>query len=490
MPTFPKSTLLATVTFAAILLVVHAIAPARGLNPATLRPAATFHTDRASIFPVVPLPLPGVPENLAVPNPTLPGFNPAAAANLSMVSPYLVEMGTGLDHFYGALDDLANGKRNRPVRIVHYGDSPTTADLITGDARELLQDRFGDAGSGFILIAKPWAWYGHHGVDVSATGWEITTAVGSMREANYGLGGASFLGWPGAESTIHLAAHSATSIEIEFLQQPFGGIVEVLADGKSVGTVKTAGEKKNGSATVNLPTGTRIVTLRVTIGQVELFGVAFGTRSRGITYDSIGLNGASTTVMSRAFSPTDWGNALQHRDPDLVIINYGTNESSYPAYVEKLYEPELRRAISRVRAALPNTSILVMSPMDRGTRDGNSITTMPAIPRLVDIQQRVAAELGCGFFNTYAAMGGNGTMERWYDGHPRMVGADLIHPSPQGARIVAQSLTGQLLIGYERYQQHHPPPGDQPVKQPQKQPQNTAPPSIASASNRPAVVSH
>jgi hypothetical protein len=37
-----------------------------------------------------------------------------------------------------------------------------------------------------------------------------------------------------------------------------------------------------------------------------------------------------------------------------------------------------------------------------------------------------------------------------------MVGADLIHPSPQGARIVAQLLTGQLLIGYERYMETHP----------------------------------
>ena len=39
-----------------------------------------------------------------------------------------------------------------------------------------------------------------------------------------------------------------------------------------------------------------------------------------------------------------------------------------------------------------------------------------------------------------------------------LVGADLIHPSPQGARIVAQLLTGQLLIGYERYMQNHPGP--------------------------------
>jgi lysophospholipase L1-like esterase len=145
-----------------------------------------------------------------------------------------------------------------------------------------------------------------------------------------------------------------------------------------------------------------------------------------------------------------------------VIINYGTNESSFPAYVDKQYESELRRAIARVRAALPETSILVMSPMDRGTKgDGEQITTMPAIPRIVAIQRKVATELGCGFFDTYDAMGGDGTMARWYEGQPRMVAADLIHPTPQGARIVAKTLTGQLLIGYERYVQHHP---DQTVK--------------------------
>jgi hypothetical protein len=50
-------------------------------------------------------------------------------------------------------------------------------------------------------------------------------------------------------------------------------------------------------------------------------------------------------------------------------------------------------------------------------------------------------------------MGGEGTMEKWYDDPPRMVAADLIHPTPQGARIVAQHLTEQLLIGYERWVQ-------------------------------------
>jgi lysophospholipase L1-like esterase len=476
-PNFPLSTLLAAATFAGILLEVHSVVdPAHGLDPASLRPAVAFREDRAAFLPVIELPPPEVPSTLAIPNPAAPGWNPAAAANLSLATEFLADNGGAMNHFYAALQALSDGRRDRPVRVVHYGDSPTTADLITGDARELLQDRFGDAGPGFILIAKPWAWYGHHGVEVDGTGWKIDTAVGSMREAAYGLGGASFVGPVGAESTIHLDARSSTSVEIQYMQQPGGGTIEVAADGAPAGSVKTdGGDKRNGAASVALPAGTKVVTLRVTGASVQVFGVAFGTGSKGLTYDSIGLNGASTTVMSRAFSPDEWGDALQHRDPDLVIINYGTNEAGYGSYVDRQYETELRRAIARVRAALPNASILIMSPMDRGAREGDSISTMPAIPRLVAIQQRVAAELGCGFFNTYAAMGGEGTMERWYDGHPRMVAADLIHPTPQGARIVAQLLTSQLLIGYERYLQHHP------------QPAKPSAPTVAGASNQSVV---
>ena len=67
-----------------------------------------------------------------------------------------------LDHFYAAL--LKGGT----VRILHYGDSPTTGDLITADARALLQKQFGDAGTGFVLIARPWAWYNHRGVEMEA----------------------------------------------------------------------------------------------------------------------------------------------------------------------------------------------------------------------------------------------------------------------------------------------------------------------------------
>ncbi len=458
MPTFPRQTMLATATFAAILLAVHyGVSATKGFDPSALRSIADFPSGKASLIPLVKVPPPPIPAVFAVPKPKLRGAI-AVASNLTLESQFLIDNDGALDHFYSALRDLHTGQSRRTVRIIHYGDSPTTADLITGDARDLLQERFGNAGPGFILIAKPWAWYSHHGVDVSATGWTINTAVGSMREADYGLGGAIFTGPVGATSTIHLLAHDSTSIEVQYLEEPGGGAIDITADGAPMGTVNTSGDtKKNNEASIPLTPGTRQVQLRVTGSPVHVFGVVFSRDDRGLTYDSIGLNGASTTVMSRAFNPVTFSAALEHRNPDLVVINYGTNESSFPSYVEKQYEPELIRAIGRVRSALPNASILIMSPMDRGERTGaDSIATMRAIPEIVAIQQRVAQQTDCGFFNTYQAMGGSGTMARWYQRHPPMVGADLIHPSPQGARIVAQLLTDQLLIGYERYMENHP----------------------------------
>jgi len=456
MSTFPTKTMLAAATFAAILLAVHyATGSAKGLDPSSLRPITDFPSGKSSLVPIVKLPPPPVPAILAVPKPKIRG-HAAVAANLTLDSQFLIDNNGVLDHFYETLRQLHSGQRHT-VRIVHYGDSPTTADLITGDARDLLQERFGNAGPGFILVAKPWAWYGHHGVDVSGDGWKIDTAVGSMREADYGLGGAIFTGPVGASSTFHLSSHDSTSIEVEFLAQPNGGSLDISADGQSDGTISTAADKKqNAAVTLPIPAGSRTIRLTVTGSPVQVFGVAFGRENPGLTYDSLGLNGASTTVMSRAFNPTTFAVSLEHRNPDLVVINYGTNESGFPSYVEKQYEGELVRAIGRVRTALPDTSILIMSPMDRGERSGDTINTMRAIPEIVAIQQRVAEQTGCGFFNTYQAMGGNGTMARWYDHHPAMVGADLIHPSPQGARIVAQLLTGQILIGYERYMQTHP----------------------------------
>ncbi len=130
-----------------------------------------------------------------------------------------------------------------------------------------------------------------------------------------------------------------------------------------------------------------------------------------MVYHSLGVNGANVTLLSKSFSGPHWAAELRHYKPDLVIINYGTNESGYPNFVEGTWGQEVKAAVKRVQAALPETSVLLMSPMDRGERkhDGH-IDTITAMPSLVKIEGGIGQETGVAFFNTYQAMGGSGTM--------------------------------------------------------------------------------
>jgi lysophospholipase L1-like esterase len=338
------------------------------------------------------------------------------------------------------------------LRVLHYGDSPTTADLITSDVRASLQQRFGDAGHGFLLLSKPWAWYGHRGVKLSSKGWsnEPASFKGGASDRIHGLGGVSFTASHGATATVELpSAHDR--VEIHFLRQRGGGEVRVDAGEQEVMTVSTAGEQGPGFESARLPAGTRSVKLTVTRGGVRMFGWSFERNEPGVVYSSIGLNGASVQTLVHHFEPKQWSEWLRHSKPDLIVINYGSNESENASYVDTYYAAEFRRLVERVRGFLPDTSVLVMSPMDRGKRRDGEIVTVAALPRIVDIQQETALQAGVAFFNTFVAMGGRGTMAEWYAARPRLVEADYLHLTGGGAAKVGGMLEVAILEGYERW---------------------------------------
>ncbi|HTR35887.1 MAG TPA: GDSL-type esterase/lipase family protein [Bryobacteraceae bacterium] len=438
----PKKTSLAIVTFAALVLLLEAVKLAR---PMTLSGVIDFQPRPSADVEVLPPPR-------AVP----PG---SANVKHAAAEPNLIDKHSSLTAFYKALWRTESGLPSAVTRVLHYGDSPVTADSITADARSLFQQHYGDAGHGFILIAKPWAWYGHRGIEVQGKGWHIAPATQARaRDGFHGLGGVSFEGDTGASSRIVLKEDHAR-VEIQFLRQPGGGVLSVETMGQGIASVDTDGPgKEPGFQTVPLPAGAREIDLTVQRGPVRLFGASFERDAPGVIYNSLGLNGGQVQVVVRYFEKKQWTEQLQHQHPDLVVLNYGTNESVYADYIERDYAGELREVIRRVKAAVPAASILVMSPMDRGQRDSTGhIVTVPTIPRLVEIQRQVAAEMDCAFFNTFQAMGGQGTMARWYEAQPRLVSADFMHPLPGGARKVGILLYEALNAAFQQFkasQQH------------------------------------
>ena len=427
-----RKTTLAVITFAVLILLPRAVPALK--NYVSLDPRD---------IPLV--------WDLPVPKPQELETDGVRAQRLQVQKPEnLVDPHKTLDHFYQAL--LQGGR----VHVLHYGDSPTTGDLITADARALFQKQFGDGGAGFVLIAKPWAWYFHRGVDMDSSKWAIDVAGDTpIKDGLHGLGGASFQGSPGAVATFTVKNEQHTA-EVAYLEQPDGGTFSFEADGNELGkveTTETTGEKPRPAWRLfDLPAGTKKFTVRVESGRVRLYGVEFSKGRSGVLYSSLGVNGANITLLSERFNGAHWTAQLRHYKPDLVVLAYGTNESGFAKFVDSTWAAEMKLAVKRLQTALPDASILLMSPMDRGERnERGEIETIATMPRLVKIEARVAEETNVAFFNTFQAMGGEGTMARWYAAEPRLVGSDDIHPMPAGAKIVGELLYGALRDGYNEY---------------------------------------
>src|SRR5690606_3490738 len=111
-----------------------------------------------------------------------------------------------------------------------------------------------------------------------------------------------------------------------------------------------------------------------------------------------------------------------------------------------------RRVARLVRQARPDASCVLFASLDQAVRDERGrIRTMPAVPMIVRATQRAARAEGCAFFDTFAAMGGEGGMERWYRANPRLAFGDFRHATPAGYRVLGNMFYKALLAGFAEY---------------------------------------
>jgi lysophospholipase L1-like esterase len=324
-----------------------------------------------------------------------------------------------------------------------------TGDLITGEARARFQRLFGDGGHGYILPGRPWEWYGHLGVAVDGDGWRIHSPALGHRDAFYGLAGVSFLTSGRASSEVTTARWLRSGrLELHYRPLPAGGTVSVQIDQEAPVEVTTRGEGSIAKQTLELSADApHTVRLRTKgDGDVTLFGLVLERSGAGVVYDALGSNGGAIHHLA-LIDRAHWIEALRLRRPDLVILAFGTNESGYYNIPGVGYANDYREVVGRIREALPGASILIMAPMDRGERlESGDIATLPAIKRIVEAQRRIARELGCAFFDTFAAMGGEGAVVRWYQSTPRLMASDFTHPTRSGADALARTLVESLRV--------------------------------------------
>jgi hypothetical protein len=362
--------------------------------------------------------------------------------------------GHALDGFFRALTATAHKIPHAVTRIAHFGDSIVVSDLVSGTLRRKLQTEFGDAGHGFMLIANAWPAYFHNDVTRFATaGWSVSRIVGPYAEDGlYGLGGVSFKADKNVLARFGTAktgqfGKGVAHFALDYLEQPEGGTLQVSVDGVPRAIVDTHGvAKKSAYFTLDVPDGEHEFEIFTKSGVSRAFGVVLERDTPGIVLDALGVQGARIRFLDKQ-DDAHWAEQLAWRKPDLLIYEFGANESGDGfLYSMTDYHRTMKDVLLQGQRALPGSSCLVIGAMDRAAKVGDEIVSMRVIPAIVAEQRSTSAEVGCAFFDTYTAMGGAHSMPTWVR---RGLGqADMTHPTAIGSEVIGNWVFRGLMQAY------------------------------------------
>lgn len=375
-----------------------------------------------------------------------------------------IEPPEALDSYFRKLTLVDLKVEGAIARAGHWGDSVLGVDGITSGIRRRLQGRFGDAGHGFHMMDRYNPSYRQQGVGFMPDGGWLRCLIVQecrKRDRRYGYGGLIAESSGIAQSTWWTTkegfGQSVSLFELWFARQERGGNLEILVDGEQKIIVSTQGPPlEDAWHDVHVAPGAHRFRVRaIGGGPVRAYGVVLENDGPGVVWDGMALIGGSTRGL-RTQDPEHIKSQIRRRDLDLLVFLFGGNdmERNYVDLKDSMqpYYDEFGDVLKNFRAGKPGVACLIMSVTDHGQRAADeSIVSRPFAKVLSTAQREVARQQGCGFFDTYEAMGGRGSVARWYRARPRLISPDFGHPTPFGHEAIASLLTDALLHGYEEY---------------------------------------
>lgn len=330
------------------------------------------------------------------------------------------------------------------ARVAVLGDSYIEGDIFCQDLRDKLQQRYGGSGVGFMAMHSDFPGF-RHTVRQSDKGWtmhdirtfgkgEKIRTLSSDYARSCGSASTTFKGsgaFPGTQKW--------NNTRFLFIAPDSGTVSITLSDGAAR---NFAVQPSEAVQMLEVSAETDIAEVATDIPGLVALGTYLDGAS-GVALDCMSVRGNSG--MGHRFLNNDLcGQMARYVNYDLIILEFGMNAISPDQTNYSAYAIQMKKSIDRIRQSYPDADILVMGVGDRGAKKGAAVESLEAAAAMLQAQRRLAVNAGTLFWDTRAAMGGDGAIAEWRK--RKLVNADYIHLNHAGGAELASLLDKALQI--------------------------------------------
>lgn len=333
------------------------------------------------------------------------------------------------------------------LSVVHVGDSHVQNGAIHRALRDALWPQLGNGGYGLLFPYSAAKTYSPRDYRSEHSGrWTFAKSWRLPAEIPLGVSGMSVRTrspWASVTLTFRSAVPEDWRVLRIYCERDSRSFdLKIDSAGKTTPVrVRPKGDDERPYVEVVLPKVGRSIRIRMRKRSArqkrfELHGMSLqSVNPGGLVVHNAGVGAARFRAI---LHEEHFESHLNSLNPQLVIVEYGTNDYLYDDQLKPELEGEIRTSIARIRRASPDAMILLVSAQDLYRREKNLTSGV----LYSDLLHRIAAEEKVAVFDWYWVSGGGKTLRGWRDAE--LARKDLIHLTPRGYRFKGRLLARAL----------------------------------------------
>ncbi len=342
------------------------------------------------------------------------------------------------------------------ARIMHIGDSHIQAGYFTEKVRECIHKGLGcgTRERGFVFPFGMAHTNGPSNYAAQYTGdWKGFKSSSSTTQSEWGLSGISAVTRDDSSTLkIYSNNHTFDSYQFNKVRLYFKdelGVFKISLKADQADSSLISNDVEGSFKTFELSelTDTIYFTFKKDSAHPNasllIQGIELLNDEPGITYSEVGVNGAEIKSFLRC---NDFIPQLAMVNPDLIIISLGANDAYRLNFNDSVFYHHYDSLINIVRAALPNSNIILTT-----TGDGKRYRKTPLIENIL-IRKcilNLAKKNNCAVWDFFNVMGGLGSINHWYAN--KLTAEDFLHLNEEGYAFQGKLFYQALSESYNDY---------------------------------------